>query len=1082
MPTADDRDDIKELATRIAKRDAAPGAIDRLGELIGLDLGQLQVGSGVGELDSVITVLMLPRAEVARLLPQGLELAPHPFSAAFDEHPVLVQRSHYHFDFGDMTYDETMLAVPYVQLEAFDAPRRGPFLYMPRLYLNETLPRLLGVYLYGYEKEAATIDHAFPQGDGARGHYRVKAERTGASLLEAAITSEGGRDRPGAFAEFATLRQLLEMPTISQAARIWDEDAAHAQELSPFLASNLEYRFDAPDAWLEPVRVKLTIARGYTPPGLAGTYELPSLKGATLGAFRTSVKVGVALPGSPATMRYPVPKPARRQRVLVLGGGPAACAAAYWLARQRDRYEVQMYTHGFRLGGKCAAGVNPRADHRVEEHGLHAFLGFYENAFRTVRSVYQTAGIPLEQHGAPFGGAFIGSDQNGLMIRRGDGWRYYRTPLSLNDRVPGRVPEAAEGDDEQDLSVRDVLPVQGSVSGMGEMMVEAFRHAARQTTGMERRNVDASRQLAKAVRAPQNDGILAGLIAHVQDIGDDLAAALRWDPPELVRFIVRWLEDRGTLRLERWLSEGSEGPLEWVLRFVRLVIRVLDEIVERREDDDEVWYRWMSLSSLLTAIAGIIEDRVTHLDKLDREDLWAWFRKHGLDQRLLPEDLRTHRVEGGQPQGSPAIAAVYETLFAHGKDDPVPRELAAGVGLRWFLLSAFGYAGYPAYEFKHSAAQTMLTPYYRALTEALGVRVNFFHRVTALEVEGEGKGRRLVGVKLQRQATVKDGPAAYRPFATGVPASNPTDQPPWPIEPDYDQLVEGERLRSANVDLESPYSSWTGVEEVELRLGRDFDLCVLGIPLGALPPVTKELWNSHSGAYDLRWARMLRDIAIIRTVSLQLWIDRPEPELYDVPPDVDGRPGTGRGLLTGFVKPEPSMGDMTHILQWEGWQPGPRAPRFLAYHTGSLTAIGAHDLPPFTDHDYPDRTAAAWREQARQWLKANHVAFYAKAPASWERFVECLVVPSTAAPDVDRFAAQYFNAGALPSDHYVLSQPRGMAARMGQMESGVAGLYLCGDWTRTDMNCGCVEAATQSGMLCARGISGHPVFVWHPGF
>jgi hypothetical protein len=53
---------------------------------------------------------------------------------------------------------------------------------------------------------------------------------------------------------------------------------------------------------------------------------------------------------------------------------------------------------------------------------------------------------------------------------------------------------------------------------------------------------------------------------------------------------------------------------------------------------------------------------------------------------------------------------------------------------------------------------------------------------------------------------------------------------------------------------------------------------------------------------------------------------------------------------------------------------------------------------------------------------------------------------------------------------------------MGQMESGVWGLYLCGDWTRTDMNCGCVEAAVQSGMLCARGLSGHPVYVWHPGF
>jgi len=1085
-----DRSNLDEVIhnAKLVAKYGGPEALDRLGSLFGVDLAK--IGSGEGQLDAVMAVLMLPTAQVERLLPLGLELAPNPL-APVGKHPVLVQLSHWRFEFGDMDYGEHMLAVPYVQLSSYDEPRRGPFIYMPRLYLDAELPRLLGVYLYGYEKLEAAIERHFPE-TGQPGSYRVRTEDTGAPLLEAVLSPAGVSGSPSSFASFAQLRQLLEMPTISQAARIWDADAATSSDLSPYLASNIVYHFDEPETKLVGVGVRLTIASSYTPHGLTGTYEAPPLA-ATIdpggvpriaAGFRISVKVSVALPSSPATLRYPLPRPARRQRVLVLGGGPSACAAAYWLARQHDRYEVQVYTQGFRLGGKCAAGRNRHADKRIEEHGLHAFLGFYENAFRTVSSVYETAGLELDQGSGPFSGAFIGSNQNGLMIELDGQWKYFRTPLGINDRVPGRVPEAAAGDDDEDLS----LATRGSLSGMGELMVEAFRHAARQTKVMQRRNAAASRHLAKAVQAPEHQGLLGGLVDRVREraheLREDVSHALHWDPPELVQLAARYFEDRAELEVSRWLSEGTEGPLEQVYKFCRLVIRILDEYVERRGDEDEVWYRWMSLSTTLTAIAGLIEDRVTHLSQLDGEDMWAWFKRHRLDPRLLPEDLRDHPVSGGQKEGSPAVVGVYETLFAHGKEAE-PRDIAAGVGLRWMFLTAFGYAGYPAYEFKYSAPQTMMMPYHEALTGALGAKIHYFHRVTELVVEGSDDERRLVAVKLQRQATVKNGSAAYDPAMRDAPPQNPRNQPPWPNEPNYEQLVEGERLRSERIDLESPYSPWPGVGEVELRLGRDFDICILGIALGALPPLTRGLWSSGSPSHDPRWTRMLEDMAITETLSMQLWFNRPESELYAVGADVDGNTGEGRGLLTCYVNPEPSMGDMTHLIQWEGWETD-NVPKFLAYHTGSLTAVSAFSLPPFHDHEYPARREAWWRQEARAWLRKHYAAFYDRAPKTWEGFLACLTRPSgsspNSSPNGDPLDEQYFNAAPQPSDHYVLSQPRGMPARMGQMESGVVGLYLCGDWTRTDMNCGCVEAATQAGMLCARGISGHPVYVWHPGF
>jgi uncharacterized protein with NAD-binding domain and iron-sulfur cluster len=49
-------------------------------------------------------------------------------------------------------------------------------------------------------------------------------------------------------------------------------------------------------------------------------------------------------------------------------------------------YEIHVYEKSCRLGGK---GASVRAaDGRVFEHGLHAWLGFYENAFRMMRECY----------------------------------------------------------------------------------------------------------------------------------------------------------------------------------------------------------------------------------------------------------------------------------------------------------------------------------------------------------------------------------------------------------------------------------------------------------------------------------------------------------------------------------------------------------------------------------------------------------------------------------------------------------------------------------------------------------------------
>src|SRR5262245_57353824 len=53
---------------------------------------------------------------------------------------------------------------------------------------------------------------------------------------------------------------------------------------------------------------------------------------------------------------------------------------------RRDLESITVYQRGWRLGGKGASSRGPHG--RIEEHGLHVLLGYYDATFRVLREVY----------------------------------------------------------------------------------------------------------------------------------------------------------------------------------------------------------------------------------------------------------------------------------------------------------------------------------------------------------------------------------------------------------------------------------------------------------------------------------------------------------------------------------------------------------------------------------------------------------------------------------------------------------------------------------------------------------------------
>ena len=391
-----------------------------------------------------------------------------------------------------------------------------------------------------------------------------------------------------------------------------------------------------------------------------------------------------------------------RTRVAVLGGGLGSMTAAFELTATpelRARYDVTVYQLGWRIGGKGASGRNGLASQRVEEHGLHIWLGFYENAFRMIRRVYDewepSPGCPF----AYWTDAFKPQDTVTFMEQTPGGWEPWTLTLPPSPQTPG-----------------DGGPVDSIWSHLIVVM-EGMREAV----------------LASPVRA--------ALDVRDEPLHVRLFAALR----RIVEDVEVTAEVAAYQVLDHLLQSARSGPdqhphiAEALAHFRAHSASALEA---RLDTDAEARHLFVKLDLGCTIVCGLLAGGVWSLadfNKLDTWELRDWLARHGASQRSID---------------SAPIRAWYDLGFSYAGGDASRPMAAAGTALRALLRMAAGYKGAVMWKMQAGMGDTVFTPLYEVLKQR-GVTFKFFHRVERLHVDATT--RQIASIDVAEQVTVRDG-------------------------------------------------------------------------------------------------------------------------------------------------------------------------------------------------------------------------------------------------------------------------------------------------------------------------------------
>lgn len=564
-----------------------------------------------------------------------------------------------------------------------------------------------------------------------------------------------------------------------------------------------------------------------------------------------------------------------KTKIVIIGGGMSGMAAAFGLTSDPNwqaKYEITVLQLGWRLGGKGASGRNAELEERIEEHGLHVWGGFYENAFRVMRSCYLELNRAPTAPLATWDEAFKPSPTLSWMENLSTVWLPWNNDFQ-------EYPNSTPGDEQ---------PMPSLLEGLIRIVEWVIQTAVGSGT-IARRATAGGMKTAHPAWVRSVLSVAEVLEPRIPGLGSTASVPGWLDPLKDADHLLRTLSADANTHA----PEALQAIVFLLKAFRRLAIAGPSA---GAETDGE--RRALILIDLgIAEVIGILSDGVLTqgFNVLDNEDLRAWYTRHGASAESV---------------NSAVVNGVYDFIFAYRNGDSTKPSLGAGSGLRCIFRLIMWYKGAIFWKMQAGMGDTVFAPLYLVLQKR-GVNFGFFQKVENLGLSGDGKS--VATIEVGVQATTLSGP--YNPLVTV------NNLPCWPNQPLYPQLVQGQQLQQQGIDLEDPWANWPSVNTYTMQAGSDFDVVILATSLAPLKEIAQELI-----AVSPAWSAMVENVQTTQTQAFQLWMN---PTLSALG-WTDGSP-----VLTAYAHPTETWADMSQVIPREVWPSG-QEPRSIGYFCGAL--------------------------------------------------------------------------------------------------------------------------------------------------
>lgn len=384
-----------------------------------------------------------------------------------------------------------------------------------------------------------------------------------------------------------------------------------------------------------------------------------------------------------------------KKKVAILGGGMAALAAAFELTSRpgwEQEFEVTVYQVGWRLGGKCATSRNPAVRGRIEEHGIHYLLGFYENAFHLIRRLYAEY---LPHFPSPFKtwrDAFRQSSTITSMELDREQWTPFGASWLRNSDLPG-----------------DDILFTGTATEptLWQLLKRLLRLSRLEVRQLE---ADSSAHFSPTMLAGVHG--VAGSFVKASALAERHADA---PPPE----------------------SADLDQIDLLMQDCSAMLTVQTELGFA---PPKARHALIFLEVAAAIVRGMIADRVIHrgYQSIDGREFIEWLRAHGC----------RHTDFG-------AIRGGYDACFAYLDGDPKHPSMSAAVALHGALRLWTTYKGSLFWPMESGMAEVIFTPMFHVLSRR-GVRFEFFHRVSHLGLSSDQRHVQRIEMDVQARLTHPD--------------------------------------------------------------------------------------------------------------------------------------------------------------------------------------------------------------------------------------------------------------------------------------------------------------------------------------